>query len=219
MEGAGAHSLIWGLVRAQHGVVARRQLLALGLSPKGVEHRLAAGRLHPLWPGVYAVGRPGVTVRGRWMAATLAAGDRALLSHASAAALYGIREHGATTPLHVSIPRRHLAPGDRREVQLVPRPEERARPHYERPRQRLQHPPLRLGLGRAVDVEGVGAVVLDVGAVERAVKDEVAREGREAELLARLRERLDHDPATEETVVRHELAEITERRLRELWVP
>jgi hypothetical protein len=61
------------------------------MRPKSIQHRLASGRLHPLMRGVYAVGRPQVGRRGRWMAAVLASGPRALLSHRSAAALWGIR--------------------------------------------------------------------------------------------------------------------------------
>jgi very-short-patch-repair endonuclease len=77
-------------VRKQHGVIARSQLLRLGYSTEAIKHRIAIGRLHPLWRGVYAVGRPDVSRRGRWMAATLSCGPEALLSHRSAAELWGI---------------------------------------------------------------------------------------------------------------------------------
>jgi very-short-patch-repair endonuclease len=80
---------IWALVRRQHGVVARRQLLGLGLTPRRIERRIASGRLHPAWRGVYAVGRPQLGRHGRWMAAVLASGPDAALSHGSAAALWG----------------------------------------------------------------------------------------------------------------------------------
>jgi very-short-patch-repair endonuclease len=81
---------VWDLVCRQHGVVARRQLLDLGLSADAITHRLAAGRLHRVHRGVYAVGRPGLSQRGRWMAAVLSCGPTALLSHRSAAALWGL---------------------------------------------------------------------------------------------------------------------------------
>jgi very-short-patch-repair endonuclease len=81
----------WRLVNRQHGVVTRAQLIELGLSPKAIQHRLGTGRLHPLMRGIYVVGRPQVGLRGRWMAAVLAGGPKALLSHRSAAALWGIR--------------------------------------------------------------------------------------------------------------------------------
>jgi very-short-patch-repair endonuclease len=80
----------WELARRQHGVVTRAQLLELGLSRHAIAHRLSIGRLHPLWRGVYAVGRPTVGLRGRWMAAVLSCGSGARLSHRSAASLWGI---------------------------------------------------------------------------------------------------------------------------------
>jgi very-short-patch-repair endonuclease len=87
-DGSG-DTAIWALVRRQHGVVARRQLLGLGLTPRRIERRIASGRLHPVWRGVYAVGRPALGQRGRWMAAVLACGPGVALSHGSAAALWG----------------------------------------------------------------------------------------------------------------------------------
>jgi very-short-patch-repair endonuclease len=81
---------LWALVRRQHGVVTRAQLLAHGLSGASIQRRMAAGRLHPLRRGVYAVGRPEVSCRGRWMAAVLCCGPRALLSHSSAGSLWGV---------------------------------------------------------------------------------------------------------------------------------
>jgi very-short-patch-repair endonuclease/predicted transcriptional regulator of viral defense system len=85
-----------GLATRQHGVVATRQLAALGLSQRAVSHRAAVGRLHRVHRGVYAVGHPVLTVNGRRMAAVLAAGPEAVLSHASAAALWEIRPTSAT---------------------------------------------------------------------------------------------------------------------------
>lgn len=80
----------WALVRAQHGVVALFQLLALGYTRRAIEHRIAIGRLHPVFRGVYAVGRPEVSQKGRWMAALLACRLEAVLSHESAGVLWGI---------------------------------------------------------------------------------------------------------------------------------
>jgi very-short-patch-repair endonuclease len=71
-------------------VLTRSDLLGLGFSAKGIKHRVASGRLHPLAAGVYAVGRPELTPHGRWMAAVLACGDDAVLSHRSAAQMWGI---------------------------------------------------------------------------------------------------------------------------------
>ena len=102
------------MARRQHGVVARRQLLGLGMSSKAIEHRVASGRLHPLMRGIYAVGRPRVDERGHWMAAVLACGPDALLSHCSAANLWGIYSPRPTA-IEVTIPasRRVRRPGVR----------------------------------------------------------------------------------------------------------
>ena len=84
----------WRLARAQHGVIGRSQLLDLGFTKSGIEHRVRVGRLHPVVRGVYAVGRAKLPREGRWMAAVLACGPGAALSHRSAAALWGFgNEH------------------------------------------------------------------------------------------------------------------------------
>jgi len=72
--------------RHQHGVLTIGQLAALGLSPRAIRDRAAAGRLTRLHTGVYATGH--TTARGRWIAAVLACGAGAVLSHRSAAALW-----------------------------------------------------------------------------------------------------------------------------------
>jgi len=79
------------LASRQHGVVARRQLEAIGLTPSMLRSRLATGQLVPLHRGVYAVGHAHLRTEGHWLAAVLAAGDRAVLSHRDAAALHGLR--------------------------------------------------------------------------------------------------------------------------------
>jgi Protein of unknown function (DUF559)/Transcriptional regulator, AbiEi antitoxin len=76
----------------QHGVVARRQLVELGLGRGQIGHRLDAGRLQPVHHGVYAVGHRALSREGRWVAAVLAAGPNSALSRQSAAALWGIRD-------------------------------------------------------------------------------------------------------------------------------
>jgi very-short-patch-repair endonuclease len=78
------------MVRRQHGVVTRADLLALGFGTRSIEHRVETGRLHLISRGVYAVGRRELTSYGRWMAAVLVCGDGAVLSHRSAAELWGI---------------------------------------------------------------------------------------------------------------------------------
>jgi very-short-patch-repair endonuclease len=80
----------WNLARNQHGVISSDQLLEVEYTRQAIYHRIRTGRLHPLHRGVYAVGRPHVTDHGRWMAAVIACGAGAVLSHSSAAALWRI---------------------------------------------------------------------------------------------------------------------------------
>jgi very-short-patch-repair endonuclease len=72
-------------------VIAREQLAEIGLSPDAIDYRVAVGRLHRVHQGVYAVGHRVLTRSGRWMAAVLACGPDAALSHASAAALWALQ--------------------------------------------------------------------------------------------------------------------------------
>jgi len=88
----------------QHGVVTRAQLIERGLSAKAIAHRVRSGRLHRLGRGVYAVGRPDVGQYGRWMAAVLSCGPEALLSHRSAAALWGIAKSSREMEIEVVVP-------------------------------------------------------------------------------------------------------------------
>jgi very-short-patch-repair endonuclease len=82
----------------QYGVVTRAQLVAIGLGRGAIERRLRSGRLHPLHHGVYAVGHVAPHRRAGWLAAVLACGDGAVLSHRSAASLWRIRDGQAFQP-------------------------------------------------------------------------------------------------------------------------
>ena len=82
---------IAALAERQHGVVGLRQLCEMGLSASGVRKRVARGNLHRIHRGVYAVGHSKLTGHGHWMAAVLACGPNAALSHRSAAGLWGLR--------------------------------------------------------------------------------------------------------------------------------
>lgn len=93
------------MARRQHGVVTRRDLIRIGFSSAAIEHRVAMGRLRPVARGVYTVGWPLTDRKQGWMAAVLVCGEGALLSHGSAAALWGIGPEGAG-PVDLSI-RRH----------------------------------------------------------------------------------------------------------------
>lgn len=94
--------LIAALAERQHGVVAVWQLLELGLSRGAIQYRVSIGRLHLVHRGVYAVGHRKLTRHGHWMAAVLAYGPDAVLSHRSAAALWAIGQSSykidVTTP-------------------------------------------------------------------------------------------------------------------------
>jgi predicted transcriptional regulator of viral defense system len=98
-------------VRRQHGIVTRDQLRELGYGRHAIAHRIKRGLLHPVRRGVYVVGRPEVSDKGRWLGAVLACGTGAALSHSSAAALWriGWEERGL---VEISLPslsrRRHV---------------------------------------------------------------------------------------------------------------
>lgn len=94
----------WALVEAQHGVISYEQLRDLGWGKGAIRHGVARGDLHPLHRGVYAVGRRDVSPEGLWMAAVLACGRGAAISHETAAALWGFVVPGDDEPVHVSVP-------------------------------------------------------------------------------------------------------------------
>jgi hypothetical protein len=98
------------LAAQQEGVVARGQLLAIGMSRAAVRHRLALDRLRRLHPGVYAVGHQPLTSSARHRAALLAGGNRCVLSHRSAAAALDLARWPGTVELTTtSRHRRRLA--------------------------------------------------------------------------------------------------------------
>ncbi|MEQ9398318.1 MAG: DUF559 domain-containing protein [Longimicrobiales bacterium] len=132
-------ALIRDVARRQHGVVTRAQLMDAGLSRWVVKRRLAAGRLRRLHAGVYLVG-PIEPPRAAAMAAVLAGGPGAVLSHFSAAELWSLRPEAPPDPpragtiVDITVPgadrgrrpgvRAHraaaLAPVERTEVEGVP---------------------------------------------------------------------------------------------------
>ena len=88
----------------RHGVLKTRHLLAAGLSRAGIRRRVQAGRLHPKYRGVYAVGHAALSTEGQWLAAVYACGDGAHLSHLAAACLWGLLDWDDDWPIDVTIP-------------------------------------------------------------------------------------------------------------------
>jgi very-short-patch-repair endonuclease len=108
-----SHQRLAMLAERQYGVVARRQLLALGYSETAIDRATHAGRLHRVHRGVYAVGHPRLSTHGRFLAAVLACGSDALLSHESAAWLWDLFPTSPAS-IDVTVPRRgHRVPSAR----------------------------------------------------------------------------------------------------------
>lgn len=89
----------------QHGVVGRRQLIASGISVGRVDGARRAGRLLPLFTGVYSVGREVETSEAVWKAATLAAGQGAVLMGRSAGEAWGMVDRRQALPRRVEVAR------------------------------------------------------------------------------------------------------------------
>jgi very-short-patch-repair endonuclease len=108
------------------GVLSLDELYACGLSRATVLIRVRNGRLHPLHRGVYAVGHASVPLEGRFLAAVKACGRGAVLSHHSAAALWGfvawdgrypeVTFTGASTRAHPGLRIHRTTTLDRRDV-------------------------------------------------------------------------------------------------------
>ncbi len=97
-------SSIAQLAARQHGVVCRGQLIEIGIAPATIGRWARAGHLHRLHRGVYAVGHPVLSQEGRWLAAVLACGGGAVLSHGPAGQLQLIVPRRERFALHVSAP-------------------------------------------------------------------------------------------------------------------
>lgn len=127
------HGPLAELAGRQHGVVSLAQLTSqLGYSRSAVTRAATAGRLHRLYRGVYAVGHTSLSLHGGCLAAVLSYGPHALLSHYSAAWLWGIARW-SPVPISVTVPSprarrppirlhhaRALTPGDCDEIDRVP---------------------------------------------------------------------------------------------------
>jgi predicted transcriptional regulator of viral defense system len=120
----GADAAIAELAERQHGVIARWQMLALGVGRGAIARRLERKQLHLIHRGVYAVGHRRLSRMAWWMSALLACGPDAVLSHRSAAVLWGILENARAT-VDISVPRRRRGRGGVRLHQAALAPDER----------------------------------------------------------------------------------------------
>jgi hypothetical protein len=108
---------IAALAGGQHGPVSHRQLRILGLSHEQIAYRLRVGRLIRYFPEVYLVGHAVLPREGRWMGAVLACGEKAVLSHADAAAHWGLMPSRGRL-IHVTTPVRSGRDPDRTRIRL-----------------------------------------------------------------------------------------------------
>ena len=88
-------------------MLSHAELVACGFSRDSIMRRRRAGVLHLLFPGVYAWGHPGITPRGRFLAATKACGPCAAISHISGDYLWALLPWDADAPIHVLVPTSH----------------------------------------------------------------------------------------------------------------
>ncbi len=103
------HAALAALATRQHGVVSSAQLRELGLSKHAVRSRVERHALQRVYPGVYAVGHTALTLDARRMAAVLACGPGALLSHRAAGAAEGLLSSSSRFEVTVPTPRRSRA--------------------------------------------------------------------------------------------------------------
>lgn len=179
-EPPSAGHAIAGVAAAQHGVIGRAQLLALGVSRAAIETLVRRGVLHRVHVGVYAVGHPRLTRNGRLMAAVLACGEGSVLSHRSAAALWGLRSEA---PVRVDVTR--PAAGGRERPGIAIHRTRRLAEHERTTKDAIPVTTVArtlLDLAGAASVEGAvaraeRAGLLDVGAVHRAVAENPRRRG------------------------------------------
>jgi len=87
----------------QHGVITTAQLYRCRIDDDGIGYRRRIRRLHRLHQGVYSVGHGALSNEGKWMAAVLACGEGAVLSHRSAAQLFALLPAAVGT-VHVTVP-------------------------------------------------------------------------------------------------------------------
>ena len=179
-------------------MVARWQLEANGQSKAEIDDRIASGLLHSVHLGVYAVGHPSITGRGRWMAAVLACGCEAMLSHITAAALWDLIQ-AMGSRIHVTASRsrerrpsivihrpRCLYPADRTVVHGIP--------ITSIPKTLIDIAATRPRLLERAFEAAERLELLDLNAINELLDRSYGRRGRPA--LAALAQRLEPAPAT-----------------------
>lgn len=153
--------LVARLASEQHGTVSREQLLDAGVDRDWIKRAVRAGRLLPLHRGVYAVGHLALTPESHLMAALLACGPRAVLSHRSAAIEWTMLRPEPDAVIDVTITEGHRRP---------------------RPGIRLHHAPLapdERGRRQNLAITGPLRTLLDLAAAE---DRHLARAAEQAEL-------------------------------------
>lgn len=184
--------IIAALAAKQHGVVARWQLLDAGITARQIRLRLASGRLHEVHRGVYLVGHTVLPPLALEQAALFACGDRAVLSHRTAARLWELLRYPASAPPWVTVgPERRVArPRIYIRRAIIPRRDIR-----ERFALRLTSPPRTiLDLSELLDEEELESVVAEAAFRRRASGAELKAqlEGNEGKRgVAKLRRVLD----------------------------
>jgi len=165
------------LAGRQHGTVAAWQLLRLGFTHGWIQHQVRIGWFHPVFRGVYAVGHPAIGLKGRAMAAVLAYGPEARLSHWWAARHFGLLDY-APSLIDVVVIGNHKA---QRGIKI-----HRVKPLHER--ERTTH--------QGIPITTVPRTLLDLAAV--ATKQQLRRATNEAARQDWLDKR-----ATTELIERH----------------
>jgi predicted transcriptional regulator of viral defense system len=178
------------LADRQYGVVSRRQLATIGVGRGAIEKHLSRRSLIPLHRGVYAVGHRQLRIEGRWLAAVLAVGPGAVLSHRDAAALHGMRKPPESRKVSVTtgkdargtaalwvFPRRTLNVEDRMLVSGIP---------VTSPARTIVDVAPMLGAGQLAATLGEAdrRGLFDVEAVERALRRTRGRHGQGYRRLA-----------------------------------
>jgi hypothetical protein len=148
------------LAGRQHGVVSKRQLLELGFTRDAVRRRVERKQLLRLHDGVFAVGHAALTADSRRLAAVMACGPKALLSHRAAASAQGLLS--SSPQFEVTVPR-----GTRPKPGIVVH------------RSRLIHPEDRAVL-RGIPVTSVARTLVDLADVLS--EERLARAVHEAEV-------------------------------------